>query len=188
VSGSKSFVLTGFIVVAMAGFIAFKGISAFFGSDADPAVVANTAEPSQTPAPSPNAPINAPAPREIAAVKKPDYAEEGFSRSGNLLNVERRNFQEFIKAGPKIFEGDVQGRPYAQNGKITGYEIQDIRPNTLLEKLGLQRGDIIKRVDEFTVSTAESPFDAIKANSQAPQHTISILRDGKPQTFQIQVW
>ena len=71
-------------------------------------------------------------------------------------------------------------RSYVENGKIKGFVINNINPNSFFAKMGFKRGDVIKEVNGKTLTS----FDDLKKHYEeikkdATQFGLTIKRQGK---------
>ncbi len=78
-------------------------------------------------------------------------------------------------------------RPVRSKGKVIGYRLESVPANSLTEKLGLEAGDIIERV-QTTSLTGKGDVDAImKKVSAAKRITALVKRNKKRLTLRIDI-
>lgn len=70
--------------------------------------------------------------------------------------------------------------PEQANGKTVGIRLLNIRPDTLLGKLGLQNGDVLKTINGFDMTSPEKALEAYAKLRTSPEITIGINRGDKP--------
>lgn len=67
----------------------------------------------------------------------------------------------------------------------SGIQIADVEPGSLAEKSGLQKNDILTRVDGKDVAGMESVRDAVQEALKKKDFDLELLRHGKKQTVKI---
>jgi general secretion pathway protein C len=77
--------------------------------------------------------------------------------------------------------------PRTINGQVEGFAIKMIRPRTLLWKLGLKRGDIIKEINGVQIDSAEKALEIYQQLKEARNISIALQRRGKNLTFEYEV-
>ena len=70
--------------------------------------------------------------------------------------------------------------PEQQGGKVVGIRLLNIRPDTLLGKLGLQNGDLLKTINGFDMTSPEHALEAYAKLRTAPEISIGVNRGDKP--------
>lgn len=77
--------------------------------------------------------------------------------------------------------------PYIENGKTAGFRISDIVPGSLFEKVGLQNGDIIQRINSQDVDDPGKLFQIYQGLKEEKNITVDVLRAGQRQTFSYEI-
>jgi putative serine protease PepD len=72
---------------------------------------------------------------------------------------------------------DVQGNTLAQ-----GAEVQSVESGGAADKAGLEKGDVITKVDDEVIDGSESLVATIRGHRPGDKVTLTYLRDGKTQT------
>jgi general secretion pathway protein C len=70
--------------------------------------------------------------------------------------------------------------PEQKDGKTVGIRLLNIRPDTLLGKLGLQNGDVLRTINGFDMTSPEKALEAYAKLRTAPEITIGVNRGDKP--------
>jgi general secretion pathway protein C len=65
---------------------------------------------------------------------------------GGRLTLDRRVVSESVADVPKLLS-QAQAAPYYNEGKLEGWRIDSIKPDSFYEKIGLQAGDVLQRVN-----------------------------------------
>jgi general secretion pathway protein C len=64
-----------------------------------------------------------------------------------------------------------------------GWRLMAVAPGTLLVRLGLKAGDVVRRVDGRSIETAEQAYEVYTALGRAERLTIEVERRGTPVLF-----
>ncbi len=73
--------------------------------------------------------------------------------------------------------------PYTEQGKTVGFKISEIIPGSIYEKIGLQNGDVIQRVNSQDVDDPSKFFQLYQGLKNESNITIDLLRNGQHQTL-----
>jgi general secretion pathway protein C len=77
--------------------------------------------------------------------------------------------------------------PKVVNGRTEGFLVRMIRPRSLLEKLGLKRGDLVKEVNGVELNSPEKALQVFQQLREAKKLSVSLLRNGRPLTYEYEV-
>jgi general secretion pathway protein C len=77
--------------------------------------------------------------------------------------------------------------PYQENGKTVGFKITEIVPGSIYEKIGLQNGDIIQRVNSQDVDDPSKFFQLYQGLQNERSISIDLLRGGQAQTMNYEI-
>jgi len=72
--------------------------------------------------------------------------------------------------------------PYTEQGKIVGFRISEIVPGSLYEKLGLQNGDVIQKINAQDVDDPGKFFQMYQSLKEERSVSIDLIRGGQRQT------
>jgi putative serine protease PepD len=89
----------------------------------------------------------------------------------------------FMGVGTVTVDGSIAAR--FGLGVDSGALVQSITPGSPAEDAGLQRGDIILRIDDTEVTSVEDVFIAVRAHKVGETVAVRIVRDGEPLTLDI---
>ncbi len=73
--------------------------------------------------------------------------------------------------------------PYMEQGKTVGFRISEIVPGSLYEKIGLQNGDVVQRVNSQDVDEPSKFFQMYQGLKDEKRISIDLLRNGQRQTL-----
>jgi general secretion pathway protein C len=111
--------------------------------------------------------------------RKAGSRSNSFARktSDNTYIIDQKGVEASL-ANPKRMLTDARLLPNIVNGKQKGFVIREIKPKGLYGTLGLQNGDILLRVNEFDISSAETGLQAFTALQGMDRIDLDIQRNG----------
>ncbi len=77
--------------------------------------------------------------------------------------------------------------PFQEQGKVVGFQISEIVPGSIYQKIGLQNGDVIQRVNSQAVDDPAKFFQLYQGLRTERSITIDLLRNGQPQTLNYEI-
>ncbi len=119
---------------------------------------------------------------KIVNVPKPGTPGAGVKRVGEgKFMVDQR---EVVSSTENLNQLLTQARalPYTEQGKIVGFRISEIAPGSLYEKLGLQNGDVIQKINSQDVDDPGKFFQMYQNLKEERNVTIDLIRGGQRQT------
>jgi general secretion pathway protein C len=105
--------------------------------------------------------------------------EKTFNVDRNVVDKIIENQAELMKTARIV--------PEAKDGKVTGIRLMNIKPETLLGKLGLQTGDQLKSINGFDMTSPEKALEAYAKLRTAPQIQVGITRGGQPMNIEFNI-
>ena len=79
---------------------------------------------------------------------------------------------------PNELMTDARFQPNFIDGKQEGFVLREVRPNGLYQKLGLQNGDVLLRINEYNIVNPESALQAFYAMRGLDRIQLDIMRGG----------
>jgi general secretion pathway protein C len=70
--------------------------------------------------------------------------------------------------------------PHEENGQVVGVKLYGIRRNSLLGKLGLQNGDLLRTINGFDMASPDSALEAYSRLRSASNLSVAVTRRGRP--------
>ncbi len=126
---------------------------------------------------------------EILSMDEAETKKGGGARSssqtahkGDTITVARSDIQDSLKNINKLLT-QARIRPHLKDGKSDGFVLSYIKPNSFFTKLGLKRGDIIKKINGKQINTPEDAFSFYQALESGAPLSMEISRGGKPKTI-----
>ncbi len=104
----------------------------------------------------------------------------------NKWKLSRKDVTEIL-GDVNRFMTQVAVKPYFESGKPAGFRISKIKSNSLLKKIGLRNGDIIKNVNGLNIETPEQAFEAYKQIQKEPVIRIDIKRNRRKKTLTYEI-
>jgi general secretion pathway protein C len=77
--------------------------------------------------------------------------------------------------------------PYLENGKTVGFRISEISPGSIYEKIGLQNGDVIQKVNSQDVDDPAKFFQLYQGLRTERFIAIDLIRGGARQTLNYEI-
>jgi general secretion pathway protein C len=74
----------------------------------------------------------------------------------------------------------ARATPNMRNGKIEGFQLSEIQPNSLFGDLGLQNGDIITGVNGQEINDPARAMQLLELLRNQPSISLSVIRNGQP--------
>jgi len=113
---------------------------------------------------------------EETVVEKPDLNDIKVTNSGaivnkNLITKYKKNFKQIWK--------EISIVDYKVDKKLQGFKIQRIKKNTPFDKLGLKKGDIIKSINNISLTSYAQAFQIYRKINSIKNLNIVIMRDNK---------
>ncbi len=81
----------------------------------------------------------------------------------------------------------AQAIPYLEGKKTTGFQIRMIQRGSLIEQIGLRKGDILREVNGVKLDSPEKALQIFGQLRQAKQISIGLERRGKAMTFAYEI-
>jgi type II secretion system protein C len=81
---------------------------------------------------------------------------------------------------PDTLAGQARMVPAFREGKAQGFKLFSIRPGSLPAKLGLQNGDVLKRINGISLESPERALEAYVGLREARRVELDVERDGAP--------
>ncbi|ATB46868.1 type II secretion system protein GspC [Corallococcus macrosporus] len=70
--------------------------------------------------------------------------------------------------------------PAFKDGQAVGFKLFSIRPDSIYSKIGVQNGDVIRRINGFDLNSPEKALEVYSKMKDAPRIEIEIERNGAP--------
>lgn len=77
--------------------------------------------------------------------------------------------------------------PHEENGQTVGVKLYGIRRNSLLGRLGLQNGDMLRTINGYDMTSPDSALEAYARLRSAERLSVSVVRRGQPSTIEYNI-
>jgi general secretion pathway protein C len=77
--------------------------------------------------------------------------------------------------------------PYEENGRVIGVKVYGIRRSSMLGRLGIQNGDVLRTINGLDLSSPDSALEAYTKLREMDQFSIAMIRRGSPRTMEYTV-
>jgi general secretion pathway protein C len=104
-----------------------------------------------------------------------EVGENRWVISQNVVDTVRENFAAQLRL--------AQMQPRLVDGKTDGFLVQRIYPQSILAQMGLQRGDVVIDVNNIRLDSPEKALQIFQQLREARRVTVSVERNGQPQSF-----
>ncbi|MBI5497791.1 MAG: PDZ domain-containing protein [Deltaproteobacteria bacterium] len=73
--------------------------------------------------------------------------------------------------------------PSFENGKSNGFKLFSIRPNSIFNKIGMQNGDVISKINGYDMSTPDKALEVYNKLKDAKEINVEMNRRGQKMTM-----
>lgn len=81
----------------------------------------------------------------------------------------------------------VQASPYMEGNQTTGFQIRRLKSGSLIARIGLKRGDILRKINGLELDSPEKALQIFAQLRQSKQISIDLERRGKAMTFAYEI-
>jgi len=119
--------------------------------------------------------------RPVAAMPAPAVPSKGLFTKGRL-SVDRQFLAQSMSDVPQLLT-QAQALPYYQDGKLTGWKIESIKPGSVYEKIGLLAGDVLQRVNGVEIRDPGMMLTLFQQVKNENQVKLDLLRASQKTTL-----
>jgi general secretion pathway protein C len=142
----------------------------------DPNARTATAQPVTVPAnPMPGA---MPMPSPTGEISEQDM-DQNINAQGETKFTVQRSFVDKILQNQAEIMRSARIVPHEENGQVVGVKLYGIRRNSLLGKLGLQNGDLLRTINGFAMSSPDTALEAYSRLRTATNLSVAVTRRGR---------
>jgi len=123
-----------------------------------------------------------------AATPPPRQDQDGVRQvAQDTFQIDRREIDHAMENLNDLFT-QARAVPYADgNGTSQGFRLFSIKPQSLVEHLGLKNGDIVQRVNGVEISDPGTAFSLLQDLQGRSQVRVDILRNHQPVTLSYEI-
>ena len=138
------------------------------------------------------APARAVAAAPSAATNSPEGLDPAELESGITQVSEReysidRGLVDRLLANQAALMRTARVIPHEEGGRVQGVKLYGIRRSSLLGRLGIQNGDMLRTINGYDMSAPDSALEAYARLRSADRITINLNRRGQDQTIDYQI-
>lgn len=112
-----------------------------------------------------------------------DDMEAGIQRiSDTNFNIDRSLVDRVLENQAELMR-TARVIPHEEGGRTVGVKLYGIRRNSLLGRLGVQNGDMLRTINGYDMASPDSALEAYARLRTADHLTLSIVRRGQPTTI-----
>jgi general secretion pathway protein C len=136
-------------------------------------------KPVDAPSPSPNPPPSRRGGPEVASAEVRQVDENTFEISREDVERQLSNLSALATQARVV--------PSFKDGKANGFKIFSIRPGSLYQKLGLQNGDVIRKINGYAIDSPEKALEIYSKLRESSRIEVELERRGSVQTKAVNV-
>lgn len=106
--------------------------------------------------------------------------------SGGRMTLDRRAVTQSMDDVPKLLS-QAQAAPFYQDGKLIGWRIDAIKPESFYEKIGLQAGDVLQRVNGVEIRDPGMVLTLFQQVKDERQVKLDLLRENRRTTLMYEI-
>ncbi|WP_373045532.1 type II secretion system protein GspC [Vulgatibacter sp.] len=124
----------------------------------------------------------------VPAVAAPVAAAPASSSGEGINQVDENNYviprEEIDKQLSNLNSIATQARivPSFKNGTANGFKLFSIRPGSIYSKIGIQNGDVIRRINGYEINSPDKALEVYTKLKESSKIEIELERRGKPVT------
>ncbi|MFH1624948.1 MAG: type II secretion system protein GspC [Pseudomonadota bacterium] len=115
---------------------------------------------------------------------KPPKPVQRITSTRYILNRESVNN---IVGDLNEFMTQLSLKPYYESGQPAGFQISEIKRESLVSKMGLIKGDIIKSINNVTIESPEQAMEVYELLRNESSLTMEIERGGRKKTYNYEI-
>jgi len=114
-------------------------------------------------------------------------ARGAVTRMGPDVSRVVTDYKKKLLSDPQSVMGVVRAEPYRRGGKLSGYRIFPGNDKELMEKVGLQPGDVVTGVNGIDLDSPLKGLEVMQQITDAKEVSVNVLRNGVSQTFVVPI-
>jgi len=125
---------------------------------------------------------------DIKEVKAGGPAASSFGkRTGeSTYLIDQQRIQQALEKPDQLMT-DARFVPNMSEGRQQGFVLRELKPGGLYQSLGLQNGDVLLRINEYSISSPDTALQAITALKGIDRAQLDIIRNGAKMTMTYQI-
>jgi len=124
--------------------------------------------------------------REQVPDIRPQTTDVQTDTQTDRITIKRKEALSLVQNLNKLLT-TVRISPYYKKGQFIGYQLSMLRKNSFLYKLGLRRGDILKRINGEDVSSPQKAVELLSKIQDITAVNIDLMRKGEKKSLFIEI-
>jgi general secretion pathway protein C len=141
-------------------------------------------KPANAPAPPPAKPAE---PVASATNSADADTDRGINKQSETQYQVQRSLVDKLLSNQAELMRSARVVPHEVNGRVVGVKLYGIRRSSLLGKLGIQNGDMLRTINGFDMSSPDTALEAYAKLRSASNLAVSLERRGAPVTMEYQI-
>jgi general secretion pathway protein C len=108
--------------------------------------------------------------------------DSGITANSDTKFTVQRSFVDRVLQNQAEIMRSARIVPHEENGQVVGVKLYGIRRNSLLGKLGLQNGDLLRTINGYAMASPDSALEAYAKLRTASDLSVAVVRRGKDMT------
>jgi general secretion pathway protein C len=121
--------------------------------------------------------------RPLRSGLDPEELERGIQQVSDREYAIDRSLVDQLLANQAALMRTARVIPHEENGTVVGVKLYGIRRSSLLGRLGIQNGDMLRTINGYDMSAPDSALEAYARLRGADRITINFVRRGQAQTL-----
>ena len=113
--------------------------------------------------------------------------DQGITRVNERQYTIERGLVDRLLANQAALMRTARVIPHEEGGRVVGVKLYGIRRSSLLGRLGIQNGDMLRTINGYDMTAPDSALEAYARLRQADRITINLQRRGSDQTIDYQI-
>ncbi|SMP50316.1 type II secretion system protein C (GspC) [Desulfonatronum zhilinae] len=101
---------------------------------------------------------------------------------GTRVSLSRQDVQPLL-SDPNTLLQMASFKPFTVDGRVSGFQVLSIRPDSLLHKVGLRNGDVLARINGQALTGPTQLLQAYSGMDRSSLVTLDVQRASQMQTF-----
>lgn len=106
--------------------------------------------------------------------------------TGTKISLSRRDVQPLL-SDPNALLQMANFKPFTVDGKVSGFQVLSIRPDSLLHKVGLRNGDVLARINGQALTGPTQLLQAYSGMDRASLVTLDVQRASQMLTYLVEI-
>jgi len=124
----------------------------------------------------------------VAAATAPAEKKEGplvKAEGAGKFTIDQKEIENAIGNLDKLYT-EIRAVPNFEGGKVSGMKILSVKGGSLFSKIGLQRGDVLQRINGIELDVRKG-FEIFNQLKDQKTLTVDLIRQGSAQTFEYEI-